>query len=83
MIVKDTDLRECPIKEVLRWVRVRNLLIMRKIAETTDRPKLHPLREILSNARHFDEILKFCVGSGRSLLVANSAEGKDAMVAEK
>lgn len=53
MIVKDTDLRECPIKEVLRWVRVRNLLVMRKIASESTVPKIQPLKEILTKARHF------------------------------
>lgn len=36
MIVKDADLRECPMKEVLRWARVRNLLVMKKIVEMVD-----------------------------------------------
>jgi hypothetical protein len=56
---------------------------MRKIAETNDIPKLSSLKNILVNGRHFDEILKFCVGSGKSLLKESANESKDAMIPEK
>jgi hypothetical protein len=61
----------------LRWARVRNLIIMRKIAQTNDTPKLSSLKNILANGRHFDEILKLCVGSGKSLLRESVGENKD------
>lgn len=51
MIVKDTELREYPIKEVLRWARVRNLLYMRRLSEMNpnaeEYPKMAPLKKIL------------------------------------
>lgn len=78
-IVKDTDLRDVPIKEALRWARVRNLLIMKKICETEKSPKLEPLRKILLEPTHYDEILKYCVNTGRSLLKDTSSEGRDNM----
>jgi hypothetical protein len=53
---------------------------MRKIAQTNDTPKLSSLKNILANGRHFDEILKLCVGSGKSLLRESVGENKDVMI---
>ena len=68
MFVKDTELKEFPIKEVLRWVRAKNFMIMKKGVETNTTPKAAPLARIFQNPEYMASILKYCVGSGKFLI---------------
>jgi hypothetical protein len=76
-VVEDNTIKDCPIKETLRWARIRQLIHLRKYAknyvyENEAETKFDSLARILSNDSHFNLILKMTVGNGDS--ITKSAE---------
>ena len=52
MIVKDNELKEFPIKEILRWVRAKNFMIVKKGVDNPNNPKTAPINRILQNPQY-------------------------------
>ena len=78
-VVEDTTIKDCPIKESLRWARIRQLMFLHASAEkheeTEVEGKFDAMAKIMSNSQHFNLILKMCVGTGDS--ITKSSEVSD------
>lgn len=74
-VVEDSTIKDCPIKETLRWARIRQLMHLQKRAKKvtndsnfkTIETKFDAMAEILSNPSYFNLILKMSIGNGDSI----------------
>jgi len=71
-VVEDNTIKDCPIKETLRWARIRQLMHLHKSAkkytsEDMIETKFDGMAKILSNQDYFNLILRMSVGNGDSI----------------
>jgi hypothetical protein len=71
-VVEDSTIKDCPIKETLRWARIRQVIHLRKYAQkytadNTAETKFDSMARLLSNDSHFNLILKVAIGNGDSI----------------
>ena len=77
MVVEEGILRDCPIKEVLKYSRVKNIMSMRKFSRkflnegNNKDHKFSNLAAILSNDDYFNLMMKTAVNKGDSVLKKN------------
>jgi hypothetical protein len=75
-VVEDTAIKDCSIKETLRWARLRQLMFLRAAAkkngEIGAESKFDAMAKIVSNPQHFNLMLRMCIGNGDS--ITKSAE---------
>lgn len=71
-VVEDNTIKDCPIKQTLRWARIKQIIYLHKSAkrytESNDvETKFDSLARLLSNDNHFNLILKMSIGNGDSI----------------
>ncbi|MFM7856384.1 MAG: hypothetical protein ACKO96_31810, partial [Flammeovirgaceae bacterium] len=73
-VVEDSTIKDCPIKEALRWARIKQLMFVhrcaKKIKESDNMNAETPfdgMAGIMNNSAHFSLILKMCIGNGDSI----------------
>ena len=87
-VVEDTTIKDCPIKDTLRWARVRQLMFLKTCAQKQKEEsvqaelKFDSMSKIVGNERHFNLILKMCIGQGDSITKSSEVnedvkEGKE------
>jgi hypothetical protein len=77
--VEDTTIKDCPIKETLRWARIRQLMFARACAQNQEElaveGKFEHMSKIVNNPAHYNLILRMCLGGGDS--ITKSSEVND------
>lgn len=71
-VVEDATIKDCAIKETLRWARLRQLMHLHRSAKKQqesefENPKFQALGDILLNESYMSGILKILVGKGDSI----------------
>lgn len=79
MVVEESTIRDCPIKEVLKYARIKNIMCMRKFSKKMiseglgKNHKFQALASILSNDEYFNSIVKTAVNKGDSIMKKSSS----------
>ena len=87
-VVEDSSIKDCAIKETLRWARARAVMSLHRRGtgqEMQDEgAKFTPMAKILTNKRHYELVLKMCIGNGDSITKSNEVneEPKEEKVRE-
>lgn len=75
-VVEDGTIKDCPIKEALRWARIRQLIYIHRCAKKKGseanngnnmETPFDGMANILNNNSHFNLIMRMCIGNGDSI----------------
>lgn len=73
-VVEDNTIKDCPIKETLRWARIKQLMFVHRCAKAIAHDKENKIEtafdgmaNIMTNSSHFSLILKMSIGNGDSI----------------
>jgi hypothetical protein len=73
-VVEDSTIKDCPIKEALRWARIKQLMFVHRCAEKIKENEninaetpFDGMAGVMNNSAHFYLILKMCIGNGDSI----------------
>ena len=73
-VVEDSSVKDCLIKETLRYARVRALMSLKKRRERESEVKMEEegkfdaMSQLLANKKHYELVLKMCIGNGDSIM---------------
>jgi len=70
-VVEDTTIKDCAIKETLRWARIRQLMFVKACAKKNEElaveSKFEHMAKIVNNPAHYNLMLRMCLGGGDSI----------------
>lgn len=78
IVVEESSIRDCPIKETLKYARAKNLMLMRKLAKKSGGigpdHKFSALSSILVNDDNFNSMMRMAVNKGDSILKKGASD---------